>query len=96
MSIRLARDTVETVQVRVVDDSQQVDDLSATTPTYDVTLIDGTPVDSDVAANAVDMTIYCLLDTTTWSDDEDEFYLYVTFEIGDEAPRLGPFVILLT
>lgn len=97
MAIRLARGTIESVQVLITDDSQAVDDLSSSTPEYDVVESDGTtPVETNVAASAVGMIIFCLLDTTGWSALEDEFHLYVDFNVGSENPRLGPFIINLT
>jgi hypothetical protein len=93
----LARDTIETVQVLVTDDSQIVDDLSGSTPKFDVTESDNTTaVETAENATAVDMIVYCLLDTTAWSALEDEFHLWIYFTVGSETPRLGPFVIELT
>lgn len=97
MSIRLARGTIESVQIQVTDDSQVIDDLSGSSPTFDVTESDNeTAVETAEAASAVGMIIYCLLDTTTWAADEDEFHLWAYFTVGDETPKLGPFVIELT
>ncbi len=91
---RLTRGTIEEVEVPITDNTGTTTDLSATSPTFEVFESDlTTSVQGPDAATATGMTIHCLCDTTGWGTTETNYKLYVTFTIGTETPRLGPFDI---
>lgn len=95
MAIKLARGTIESIQITVVDNSGVITDLAASSPDFDVVEFDDTAVVTGVAASATGMVIYCLVDTTGWAAGVTLFKLYVSFTVGAETPRLGPFGIEL-
>jgi hypothetical protein len=95
MAVRLTRGTKESVQVQVTDATNNMNDLSGTSPHFDVKEDDGTAVVTNQAATADGMLISCLCDTTTWDTDLQHVNLYVKFTAGSEVPRLGPFDVYI-
>lgn len=98
MAIRLTVGTKEIVPVTVHDRTEQVTDLSAATPMFDVQYDDDTFLYENEAATASLMEIYCLLDLSTTGPDGEippntRLRLFVQFSVGTEDPRLGPVVI---
>ena len=89
---RLAKGTIENVEVSMIDNTGQTTDLGATAPKYDVVDDLGANVVSNVTATASGMTIHCRVDTTIGGYVAGNHYnLYVKFTIGTESPRIGPY-----
>lgn len=89
---QIARGTKQYLLIEVTDVAGQVTDLSTRSPKY--TVKDSTLTDTMynlVAGLAVDMTLYCLIDTTVGTWNFDHYLLWGQFTIAPEAPLLGPF-----
>lgn len=94
MPVRLTKGTKENVEISVTDTSATVTTLAGSSPHFDVKKDDGTAVVTNAVATAVGMLISCLCDTTSWPA-EPHFNLFVSFTVGSEVPRLGPFDIYM-
>jgi hypothetical protein len=94
MPVRLTKGTKENVEVQVQDWTNTVTDLSTASPHFDVKKDDGTAVVTNQAATATGMIVHCLCDTTSWPS-EPHLNLFVSFTVGSEVPRLGPFDIYM-
>jgi hypothetical protein len=89
---RLAKGTIENVEVTFIDNTGQTSDLAATGPSYDVVTDAGAAVVTSVAATASGMTVHCRIDTTISGYVIGQHYnLYVKFNVGTESPRIGPY-----
>lgn len=106
MASTFTQGTKEYYIVDFTDELQIVNDLSGSTPKYDIRGADGTYVSTDnnaVINTSNLMEVWCLIDTTihgtihspdnsvtTWLAG-GEYRLYVTLTVGSETPRFGPF-----
>lgn len=99
MSLQLVQGTIEIISVLIVDNSQDIFDLSGLTPTYDVVPVDPDTDEDDTPAKYTaepclnsQMLAQPLIDTTDgglW--ERGKYRLYVSFIVGDgEVPKLGP------
>jgi hypothetical protein len=93
---RLAKGTIEGVEVTLIDNTGTVTDLAASSPSYDVVNDAGTTVVTSGTATASGMTIHCRIDTTISAYTAGTHYnLFVKFTAGSESPRIGPYDLFI-
>lgn len=93
---RLAKGSIENVEVSMIDNTGQTTDLAPTGPKYDVVDDLGASIVSNVTATASGMTIHCRIDTTIGGYVSGNHYnLYVKFTLGTESPRIGPYDLFI-
>jgi len=89
---QIARGTKQYLLIEVTDVAAQITDLSTHSPKY--TVKDSTLTDTMynlVSGLAVDMTLYCLVDTTVGTWAFSHYLLWGQFTISPEIPLIGPF-----
>lgn len=98
---QIALGTKQDLLVQVTDVAGTVDDLAPLSPKYTVKDDSGNFGYNDQVATAIDMTVYCLIDTTvdpagafTWVAGA-HYLLWVRFTVATEIPFLGPFDFFL-
>ena len=93
---RLVKGTKEEVEVTVVDNTNQLTDLTGHSPTFTVKDAPGGSSIQSGSATVSAMTMHCLIDTTgAGYVVETTVYLYVSFTDGSQVPVLGPFPIAI-
>lgn len=94
---QIALGTIQDLLVQVTDVAGTVADLAPLSPKYTVKDDADNFGYNDQATTAIEMTVYCLIDTTvdpagafTWVAGA-HYRLWVRFTVGSEHPYLGPF-----
>lgn len=90
--VELPKGTVEHLIVQVKDRLNNVTDLAALTPRYDIKR-QGSPtyLYTELPATVIGTTLYCLVDTTPEVYTNGTYEIYTYFDNLPEIPRLGPF-----
>lgn len=93
MPVTLPKGTKEYVVVEVVDALNNLVDLAATTPKYDVKYSDDSLTITQATPIIQLMKLFCMIDTRTTpaSWPAGEYRVYVDFTAAPELPRIGPF-----
>jgi hypothetical protein len=90
--IELPKGTIEHLIVQVKDRLNNVTDLSLLTPLFDVRKRGASSyIVQGAVPTILDMTLYCLVDTTVADYVSGTYELFVYFDNTPELPRLGPF-----
>lgn len=89
MAIKLPKGTKEFLVVVVAERLGNITTFDGITVTYDVLdEANEKVVDAEIATTE-DMTVMCLVDTSTW--DEGRYRLFISFAVFPQQPTLGPF-----
>lgn len=86
----------EQVVVDLKDLTGAVTNLSTASPKFSVKKSDGTTVVNLATASAVNMRVYCLIDTVAVTYTVGSYRLFVSFTSGSEVPLIlaGDFQII--
>lgn len=94
MAFTLTRGTKELLPVDVDDTTDQVTNLTGSSPQFDIKDDANTSFYSNQAASATDMRISCLVDTSAAHPNglwpEGHYELYIEFTVASEQVRIGP------